>query len=207
MIRIVKKPDVRRREIVSTSRDLFLQQGYEKTTMQDVMTKVGIAKGTTYHYFKSKEMLLDAVVEDMVSEYMTGVEKALKVCQGKALDKMRVLIDAGRAPSHRRETLDQLHQPGNMGMHVRLLAVILSKLAPLYAEVISQGCEEGIFHVVHPLECAEILLAGVQFVTDVGYYPWSRQDLERRARAIPAFIEDLLHAPKGSFGFLFAQKN
>lgn len=203
MVRVVKKPEERRREIVSTSRNLFLKQGYESTTMQDVMTKLGIAKGTAYHYFKSKEELLEAVVEDMVIEYMALVEKALKECQGNALDKMRVLFSAGRTIPGERETLDNLHEPGNMGMHVRLLAFTLSRLAPLYASVISQGCKEGHFRTEHPLECAEILLAGIQFITDIGYYPWNQQDLERRVKAIPALIEDILHAPKDSFNFLF----
>lgn len=203
MARTVKKPEERRREIVSMSRNLFLKQGYESTTMQDVMTKLGIAKGTAYHYFKSKENLLEAVVEDMVGEYMAVVEKALQECQGNALDKLRVLFSAGRTTPGEKETLDHLHEPGNMGMHVRLLAFTLTRLAPLYAGVISQGCQEGLFRTEHPLETAEILLAGIQFVTDIGYYPWSQQDMERRAKAIPALIEDLLHAPKNSFNLLF----
>ena len=143
------------------------------------MTKLQIAKGTVYHYFKSKEELLEAVVEDMVAEYMVVVENAINGCQGNALDKMRVLVVAGRVGSHQTETMDNLHRPGNMGMHTRLLAVTLSRLAPLYAHVISQGCEEGLFCIEHPLECAEILLAGIQFVTDIGCYPWHQEDLER----------------------------
>jgi AcrR family transcriptional regulator len=173
--------------------------------MQDVMTKLQIAKGTAYHYFKSKDELLEAVVEDMVAEYMVVVEKALNACQGNAIDKIRVLFAAGRIAPHQTDTMDTLHRPGNMGMHVRLLAVTLSRLAPLYASVISQGCKEGLFNTEHPLECAEMLLAGIQFVTDIGCYPWHQYDLERRARAIPALIENQLHAPKHAFNFMLEQ--
>lgn len=202
MVRVVKKPEERRREIVSASRDLFLKQDYENTTMQEVMTKLRIAKGTAYHYFKSKEELLEAVVEDMVAEFMAVVEKAMNECHGNALEKIRVLTTAGRVAPHQKETLENLHRPGNMGMHVRLLAVTLTRLAPLYAKVISQGCEEQLFATEHPLEAAEILLAGIQFVTDVGCHPWSRQDLERRGKAIPSIMEACLKAPAGSFNFL-----
>lgn len=205
MDRIVKKPEQRRREIVAASRDLFLKQGYENTPMQDVMKKLQIAKGTTYHYFKSKVDLLEAVVEDMVAEYISQVEKALNGSQADALDKMRVLIEAGRVAPREPDTMEGLHRPGNMGMHVRLLAVTITRLAPLYARVISQGCEEGVFRTEHPLECAEILLAGIQFLTDVGCYPWHQQDLKRRARAIPELMENQLHAPKNAFNFLFEQ--
>lgn len=205
MVRVVKKPEERRREILLASRNLFLKQGYENTTMQDVMTKLQIAKGTAYHYFKSKEELLAAVVEDMVTDYIAEVEKALHECKGNALDKMRVLFDAGSVAHRQTETMDNLHRPGNMGMHVRLLAVTMSRLAPLYASVISQGCEEGLFRTGHPLESAEMLLAGIQFIIDVGCYPWSPQDLERRARVIPMLIENQLHARKGAFSFLLDQ--
>ena len=202
MVRIVKKPEERRKEIISASKSLCLKKGYENTTMQDVMTKLQIAKATTYHYFKSKEELLEAVVNDMVSEYLTVVERALKECQGNALEKMKVLINTGKVSTCQTDTVDSLHRPGNMVMHVRLLAVTISRLAKLYAEVISQGCEEKIFHTDHPLECAEILLAGIQFITDVGVYPWSKQDLERRSKAISSLIESQLRAPKNSFSFL-----
>jgi AcrR family transcriptional regulator len=205
MVRIVKKPEERRREIVLASRDLFLSRGYEKTTMQDVMTKLQIAKGTTYHYFRSKEELLDAVVDDMVAEYIATIETSLDACKGNALEKMKTLIAAGRVVSS--PDTDPLHRFDNRDMHTRLLAVTLSRLAPLYARMISQGCEEGVFRVEHPLECAEILLAGIQFVTDVGCYPWSVEDLERRARAIPQLIEHQLNAPKNSFSFLELKQN
>src|SRR5205807_353623 len=168
MVRIVKKPDVRRREIIQASRELFLEKDYEKTTMQDEMTKLNIAKGTTYHYFKSKEALLDAVVQDMVEEYIGLVEKALNESQGNALDKFRTLVTAGRVADKQSETLEKLHRPGNMVLHTRLLAVTIARLAPLYARVIEQGCNEGIFQTEHPLESAELLLAGIQFLTDVG---------------------------------------
>lgn len=206
MVRVSKKPEERRREIVLASRDLFLKKGYEKTTMQDVMEALKIAKGTTYYYFKSKEELLEAVVEEMVSEYMAAVEKACNACQGNALDKMRVLAAAGRI--NQEEALDQLHRPDNTQLHLRLLALTLSKLAPLYASLILQGSKEGFFRrTEHPLECAEVLLTGIQFVTDTGIYPWKKQDLERRARALPDLLASLLQAPKGSFNFLIEENH
>ena len=202
MPRIVKKPQERRQEIISASRELFLQRDYESITMQDIMQKLQIAKGTTYHYFRSKAELLEAVVQDIVEEYIVQVEKTLVASEGNALERMKVLVTAGRVAKNQHETLEQLHRPGNAGLHVRLLAVTLSRLAPLYAHLIEQGCNEGLFHTDYPLECAEFLLAGIQFLTDVGCYPWSPDDLNRRAQAIPALLEVQLKAPKGSFAFL-----
>ena len=202
MVRTVKKPQERRQEIVETARELFQKKSYESTTMQDIMNALGIAKGTIYHYFKSKEELLEAVVEDSVDAYIAGMEKVLNETEGNGLDKIHALIKSGNVEEEQGKIFEQLHDPGNIGLHTRQLAVTISRLAPLYASAIQQGCEEGIFQTKHPLECAEFLLAGIQFLTDIGFHTWSEKELTRRAMAFPALIEAQLNAPQGSFDFL-----
>ena len=200
MTRIVKKPNERKLEIIRTARDLFLTQDYDKTTMQDFMNHLGIAKGTIYHYFKSKEELLEAVVEDIVNQHLEMMQTVMHEAKGDALQKIQTLIQEGRinAPF----ILEQLHDRGNESLHTRLLVAALMKQAPLYAEVIRQGCTEGIFQTQNPLECAEFILTAVQFLTDLGIHPWSKEDLKRRNQAFPFLIEQLLKAPAGSFQFL-----
>ena len=202
MNRTVKSPAARYREIVSAARGLFQEKSYETATIRDIMTRVGVAKGTIYHYFDSKKDLLEAVIEQMVDEYVAGMQAVLGEAQGNALDRLRALIAAGDVRDEHAEELEYLHRAGNIGMHTRQLAVTISQLAPLYATVIRQGCDEGLFQTEHPLECAEFLLAGVQFLTDMGVYPWKQAELLRRAQALPALIEAQLQAPKGSFDFL-----
>ena len=202
MVRVVKKAEVRRLEILEAARTLFQTQEYDKTTMQDVMDYLGIAKGTIYHYYKSKEELLQAVIEHMVDENTGQMQTLVNEMEGNALEKLRKLIEAGNIATDNEPILDHLHQPGNMGMHTRLLAVALKQQAPLYGELIRQGCEEGIFQTDYPLECAEFILAAIQFLTDLGIYPWTPEELARRAQALPGLIEALLKASPGSFQFL-----
>ena len=201
MRRVVKKPEQRRREIIDAAGELFRTQQYETTTMNDVMKKLGVAKGTIYHYFKSKEDLLEAVVEKSIDDYVAMMQATLNNSSGTALERIRVLITSGRVAHEDDHLLEQLHRPGNVGMHTRQLALGISRLAPLYAVVIKQGCEEGIFQTEHPLECAEFLLSGFQFLSDMGVYPWDEADLMRRMLAFPALIEAQLRAPEGSFRF------
>ena len=175
--------------------------------MKDVMNKLGIAKGTIYHYFNSKEELLEAVVEKTVDDYIAMMQAVLDETKGTALERMKVLITSGSIAHEDDQILEQLHRPGNVGMHTRQLAVAMSGLAPLYATVIRQGCDEGVFQTDYPLECAEFLLSGIQFLSDIGVYPWTQADLMRRAAAFPALIEAQLQAPQGSFRFLAEQLN
>jgi AcrR family transcriptional regulator len=202
MVRIVKKPDVRRAEIIKSARNLFQTRDYDKTTMQEVMDDLGIAKGTIYHYFKSKEEMLEAVIEDIVDEAVDKMQTIIDNTSGNALEKIEKLIAAGRLVDENDGILEALHHPGNSGMHARLLAATLLKQAPLYATLIQQGCSEGLFLTDTPLETAEFILTAVQFLTDRGIYPWTDEDLMRRAHALPALLETQLKAKSGSFQFL-----
>lgn len=205
MVRIVKNPEERRDEIISAACQLFLSKGYDGTTMQDVMHYLGIAKGTIYHYFKSKEQLLEAVIENLAEQEMERLANIARKSEGNALERLQILIIQGavhHADNERNQLLDDLHKNSNAGMHIRLLAKAVTKQAPLYAELFQQGCEEGIFQTETPLECAELLLSGIQFLTDIGIYPWSEDQLRRRWQAFPALLESQLGAPQGSFAFL-----
>lgn len=196
IMRTVKDPHVRRAEIVQAAQELFLKD--PTMTLQDVMTALGIAKGTIYHYFKSKDELLEAAMEDLVNRHFEKMQLVVKKAKGNALEKMEVLIKASKiaAPA----LLDHLHQ--NEALHTRLLVLALMKQAPLYAEVIAHGCREGLFHTKTPLECAEFILSAVQFLTDRGIHSWTYEDLKRRKIAFPQLIEQMLGAPPESFKFL-----
>ncbi|MCP5507121.1 MAG: TetR/AcrR family transcriptional regulator [Chlamydiales bacterium] len=192
----------RRDEILKVARNLFLTKDYDKTTMVDIMDALKIAKGTIYHYFKSKEALFEAVIEDIVEENIKHMRTLVKNTPKNALEKIQLLVNAGNISQENEKIIERLHKPANDALHSRLLAATLMKQAPLYAEIIQQGCAEGIFRTEAPLECAEFILSAIQFLTDMGIYPWTEEDLKRRMQAFPILIEQLLQAPPGSFQFL-----
>lgn len=200
---MIKKQKGRKSEIIKAARELFQTKEYTKTTLQDVMDALGIAKGTIYHYFKSKEALFKAVIEDIVEKNIKHMHAIVKKSKGTALEKMKLLVQAGRMTQENKDIVDYLHRPENSAMHNQLLAAVLVKQAPLYAKLIQQGCEEGLFETEAPLECAEFILSGIQFLTDVGIYPWTKADLKRRTQAFPRLVEQQLQAPPRSFQFLF----
>lgn len=205
MVRVVKKPEERKNEIIAAACQLFLSKGYDRTTMQEVMRHLGIAKGTIYHYFSSKDDLLEAVIGSVAEGEMLRLKTLVENIKGNALERLEQLVMNGSnhdADDAHEEMLDHLHKTSNAGMHIRLLAKVVTVQAPLYAEQFQLGCEEGVFKTDHPLECAEFLLSGIQFLTDIGIYPWTQEQLERRWKAFPKIIENQLNAPDGSFSFL-----
>ena len=92
MKRTVKKADVRREEIIEMSQKLFLQGDYESTTMNQIIQELKIAKGTVYHYFSSKDDLLDAVVDDFVDRYIESVQVQMKEAPKNAVKKLALLV-------------------------------------------------------------------------------------------------------------------
>src|SRR5215210_5408784 len=65
----VKDPD-KRHSIIEAARALFTNRGYETTTMAEVAREAGVAVGTVYLYFKSKNELLYAVKGDWEAEFL-----------------------------------------------------------------------------------------------------------------------------------------
>ena len=61
--RIVKPPGQRREELLDCAQALFLARGYDNTTINDVIARAGVSKGAFYHYFTSKEAMLEALAE------------------------------------------------------------------------------------------------------------------------------------------------
>nr|MDA8213168.1 helix-turn-helix domain containing protein [Clostridia bacterium] len=66
----------RRKDILRAAAELFAQQGYEKTTVSQIVKKVGVAQGTFYLYFDSKEHVRMGVHEQIINEIL---EKSLNI--------------------------------------------------------------------------------------------------------------------------------
>ena len=63
----MKKGEKRKKELLKIAYDMFLTQGYENTSVDEIIEKAQIAKGTYYYYFKSKEQMLEEVIDMMIN--------------------------------------------------------------------------------------------------------------------------------------------
>lgn len=64
-MRIVKEAEERKNEILDVAERLFGTKGFDNTSTNDILNEIGIARGTLYYHFKSKEDILDAMIERM----------------------------------------------------------------------------------------------------------------------------------------------
>jgi AcrR family transcriptional regulator len=104
--RIVKKPTVRRNEILESAGRLIYTKGYEQMTIQDILDDLNIAKGTLYHYFRSKQDLLDGFIERIGQVSKSQFLPILEHPELSAVQKLQGFFD----------TLDQLRASQRKGV-------------------------------------------------------------------------------------------
>ncbi len=203
MKRTVKDPEVRRKEILTAAEELFKNHGYVNTTVEAIIQRVGVAKGTFYYYFKSKENILDALVHEIVDQRYEEYKKIADDSKIRAIDKMRLMLRGDNQFSEKENNLmENLHRPENRELHERINIEIVLKIAPVFAEVIEQGKKESVFNVEYPLETLQFLLAGSQFLLESGLFKWNKEEQAKRMQSMQTIIERSLGAAPGSFSFL-----
>lgn len=203
IMRISKNPEERRIEIIDAAKILFYTKGYSKTTVNDILQKVGVAKGTFYYYFQSKEEVMDAIVLRFIE---MGVEAAKKIAEDpniKAPDKIfQILMSQKMDNNDKQQMVDQLHQVNNAVMHQKSLVETILHLTPVLTTIIEQGVEEGSFNTPYPKETVEFLLVSSQFLFDEGIFDWQPHELRQKAVAFAYVMEQTLGAQKGTFDYI-----
>ena len=87
MMRVVKKPEERKAEMVAAASKLFAQQGFVKTSVAEIVSAVDVAKGLFYYYFTTKDDMVKAVVEGYCS-YLGARAQKIAQMNGTAKEKI-----------------------------------------------------------------------------------------------------------------------
>lgn len=197
-MRIVKKPEERRDEILDAADALFGQKGFDGTSTNDILEKVGIARGTLYHHFKSKEDIMDALIERYNTRLMRAAQETAADRSIPVVERIiRVVAAMNVSGGGGDEIMEHIHKPQNALMHQKIQKVIVSGLTPILADMIREGIDEGLFNTPFPYECMEMVVVYANTVFDDG----AGLTEEEVAARIPAFIhniERLLGAEAGS---------
>ena len=203
MARTTKKPEERRLEIIKTAEKLFREKGYSKTPVDAIIKEMGVAKGTYYYYFKSKEDVLEAIVDYQLNQLVQMVEQIANDASMDALTKMRLLLsDSHIGDEDTAEIVKQLHLPANRELHEVTNIQTVLKLSPIFAKIVEQGNRERVFNTRYPLETMQFLLTGGQFLLDGGLFDFSEQEIRERRLAMQEIVEKALGAEPGTFNFM-----
>ena len=97
MVRITKDPEVRRNELLDIALGLVQQVGYDVMSVEAVTAAAGVAKGTFYHYFASKEDLRFQLLERLGAGLHHAIASALGTNPGGGAEQLQVFMDAAAA--------------------------------------------------------------------------------------------------------------
>jgi AcrR family transcriptional regulator len=213
MVRISKDPDTRRRELIDTAETLFLKKGYNETTISDIVKTAGVAQGTFYYYFKTKDEVLDAIADNYLLEMSHLAEKVAGREDLNAVEKMLVL-GAGftGVVKPKKGILVSLHEDRNAQLHVKIEKKIMAYMLKPYKIIVEQGIQEGFFHTDYPEEAILSIITATQVILDTpeevaevvekpiapGQKGWTKQ-MEKNIEALFDISERLLGAKKGTF--------
>lgn len=200
-MRIIKDPEERKAEILDTAEMLFITKGYNQTTIQDILNEVGIAKGTFYYYYKSKEEVMDAIIMRIVSADVSAAKKIANNPHLPAIEKLFqiLLIQKPQNGGGKEKMIEQFHHPSNAEMHQKSLKQSILHITPVLSQVIQQGIEENVMATEYPHETMEFLIASAQVIFDEGLFHWKMDESVRKAEAFICMMEAALGAKKGSF--------
>lgn len=211
MTRVSKGPDVRRSELVDAAKRLFFSKGYEKTSIRDIVDDVGVAKGLFYYYFDSKQAALDAVAVDMTAQAFEVMQPIVDDPALTAIEKWQqsVAVTSQWKLARKQDMLALAHvllSSDNVQLLSRLVDLMLAKLTPLYARMIEQGVQEGVFDVESAVISAELVLAmtlsnrNIMFdvLMNPHHYDDAAQQIMLRLRTVQTATERVLGAAPGS---------
>jgi len=203
-MRITKEHDERKNEILDTSEKLFYLKGYEVCTVNDILSAIGIAKGTFYHYFKSKEEVLDSIVWRYKEIIISRANEILAMDTMSPEEKLMRSFMAMKLANPLDDTmLEDLHKTENVLLHQKILNQIVMAMAPVLVKIIEEGIRKGIWECRYPLQYMQIFLASSLSLTDEGIFALDADSQMKVMAALLSLLEKMLQAPEDSFMQLF----
>ena len=192
----MKKGEKRKKMLLMIAYEMFLTQGYENTSVDKIIEKAQIAKGTYYYYFQSKEQMLEEVIDMMIENETKMAEQIIRT--DSSVPEKIVGILASMKPTEVEQPIkNTLFQEENVLMHHKVRKKLIDTLTPLLSEVIKEGVKEGIFECDNIPERVKMLLIISDGTFNEGTFS------ERDISVFIDMTEKLLGAENGTMSFIY----
>ena len=199
-MKTIKEGEERRKEILLTARKLFVQKGYDQTSINDILKVVDIAKGTFYYYFSSKEEVLQVIIMDIVYE---GAARAELILQDKSTPILNRIVMAimAQAPEFEGAQLlaEELHRVDNAKLEQLYQKTMLKKMTSVLEGAVKEAQEQGIIHTDYPTECIEALLLMGHMMFDCNTFEWKPEEYAIKIQAFLCNAERIFGTKEGAF--------
>lgn len=200
MARITKDPQVRMAEILDTAEEFFYAKGYHETQISDIVKKIGVAQGTFYYYFKSKEEILEALINRRVQQISFQMEKLTADKTIDPLRKMELFFETILNTIRYKDGLmfEFLYNDRYLHLMDKLTRLGEEFISPFLLRIIAEGQEKAVFHVSQP-EVAEAFIGSIiDCMFDATYKKLPADLYLKYVEMAEALIEKTLGLPEDS---------
>lgn len=191
--------------ILDAMQKLMNDTSAQSISVSDIAREAGIGKGSIYYYFKSKEDILEAVIERSYSDAVEKAKKLLETPDLDALTKMEIIYHTCRESSLellRQEANNFLELQQSALMHQQFAQIMIKNLQPILSDIIRQGNREGSMACDSPEEISEIVLIILIVKMDSHMIGHNTEKIKKTMDAFAYMLETSFHIEKGKLDFL-----
>lgn len=202
-MRISKNPEERKRELIAIARQLFIENGYDNVKVSDIVREAHVAQGTFYYYFKTKEAVLSAIIEEMISGMGRQLDGLVKHADLSARVKLETMMSMLFTPLNKEEPIFMLMSNTSEVMHQRLDHHRGRVIRPILEVLIREGIKNKEFNELDNVEViTRIMFDGVSKQMHVMSFEPDSRELEQVIDGTEEICKRLLGTD-----FDFAMKN
>ena len=185
MPRTNKDFSFRKEQLIKLALEQFVEKGYESTTITDLQKSFGLTKGGLYHYFNSKEDILDAVIEYGLAE---GALELAAELESIPLEKRLIHVFFHSVTNDFTQRLFQYSkQSGASIVAYRLREKTMQFTIGILKDIVREYVETGFYQTQYPDEMIAFSVVLAMTITDEGMLP--QTDFNRRKNHVDALLD------------------
>ena len=188
--------------ILDVAEKMFIEQGFDQTSIAQILDATQIAKGTLYYYFTSKEEIMDAIIERWTERSFEQVRIWVEQKQLPILERLMGALASLNMQKDGQELLDHLHAPQNALLHEKTNQILLSKVPEILYPLFQEGFQTGEMQTTYPYETIEMMLTYSLQIFNSSFQTLDQAEKNHKIQAFIYLLEKIFQTKEGYFSSL-----
>ena len=188
--------------ILDVAEKMFIEQGFDQTSIAQILDATQIAKGTLYYYFTSKEEIMDAIIERWIERSFEQVRIWVEHKQLPILERLMGALASLNMQKDGQELLDHLHAPQNALLHEKTNQILLSKVPEILYPLFQEGFQTGEMQTTYPYETIEMMLTYSLQIFNSSFQTLDQAEKNHKIQAFIYQLEKIFQTKEGYFSSL-----